>query len=507
MSLKKIQSALISVYYKDNLEPIVKLLAENNVEIFSTGGTQKFIEDLGAPVTAVEDLTSYPSIFGGRVKTLHPKVFGGILHRRELDADVQQAGQYEIPSIDLVIVDLYPFEETVASGAEEQDIIEKIDIGGISLIRAAAKNFKDVLIVSSREQYGAIENILKDKGCATDLSDRKLFAAKAFDISSHYDSAIFNYFNQNDEVSSFKQSIRHKQVLRYGENPHQQGAFYGNLSSMLEQLNGKELSYNNLVDIDAAVALIEEFDETAFAILKHTNACGVATASSVKEAYKRAFAADTVSAFGGILITNKKVDKAAAEEMHALFFEVLIAPDFDEDALELLKQKKNRILLKQKHNLNTKKQFKNLLNGIIEQDRDLKTDQLSDLKTVTEKEPTEAEKTALVFASKVCKHTKSNTIVLARDGQLLASGVGQTSRVDALKQAIGKAKEFGFDLKGAAMASDAFFPFPDCVEIANGEGIKAVIQPGGSIKDQDSIDFCNKNDMTMVFTGIRHFKH
>ena len=507
MSLKKIQSALISVYYKDNLEPIVKLLAEQNVEIFSTGGTQKFIEELGAPVTAVEDLTSYPSIFGGRVKTLHPKVFGGILHRRELQADVQQADQYEIPSIDLVIVDLYPFEETVASGAAEQDIIEKIDIGGISLIRAAAKNFKDVLIVSSREQYSEVENILRNKGCATDLSDRRSFAAKAFDISSHYDTAIFNYFNKTEETNSFKQSIRQKQVLRYGENPHQQGAFYGDLSSMLEQLNGKELSYNNLVDIDAAVALIEEFDETAFAILKHTNACGVATANNVKEAYKKAFAADTVSAFGGILITNKKVDKEAADEMHSLFFEVLIAPEFDESALEVLKQKKNRILLKQKHKLNSKKQFKSLLNGVIEQDRDLKTDQVSDLKTVTEKVPTEAEKTALVFASKVCKHTKSNTIVLARDGQLLASGVGQTSRVDALKQAIVKAKEFGFDLNGAVMASDAFFPFPDCVEIANGEGIKAVIQPGGSIKDQDSIDFCNKNDMTMVFTGIRHFKH
>lgn len=507
MSLKKIQSALISVYYKDNLEPIVKLLADNNVEIFSTGGTQKFIEDMGVAVTAVEDLTSYPSIFGGRVKTLHPKVFGGILHRRELDDDVKQADQYEIPSIDLVIVDLYPFEETVASGAAEQDIIEKVDIGGISLIRAAAKNFKDVLIVSSREQYGDVENILREKACATDLADRKLFAAKAFDISSHYDSAIFNYFNQDDQIKSFKQSIRENQTLRYGENPHQQGSFYGNLSSMLEQLNGKELSYNNLVDIDAAVALIEEFDETAFAILKHTNACGVATAESVKEAYIKAFEADSVSAFGGVLVTNKPVDKVAAEEIHSLFFEVLIAPEFDEDALEVLKQKKNRILLKQNHRLNTKKQFKSLLNGVIEQDRDLKTDQIEDLKTVTEKVPTEAEKRALLFASKVAKHTKSNTIVLAREGQLLSSGVGQTSRVDALKQAIHKAREFGFDLNGAVMASDAFFPFPDCVEIASGEGINAVVQPGGSIKDQDSIDFCNKNDMTMVFTGIRHFKH
>ncbi|UII34770.1 bifunctional phosphoribosylaminoimidazolecarboxamide formyltransferase/IMP cyclohydrolase [Fulvivirga ulvae] len=507
MSLKKIKSALISVYYKDNLEPIVRLLAKNNVQIFSTGGTQKFIEDLGVEVTAVEDLTSYPSIFGGRVKTLHPKVFGGILYRRELDDDQKQADEFEIPSIDLVIVDLYPFEETVASGASEQDIIEKIDIGGISLIRAAAKNFKDVLIVSSREQYTDVEQLLRAKEGATELTDRKLFAAKAFDMSSHYDSAIFNYFNGNGEVGSFKQSLRDKKVLRYGENPHQEGAYYGDLDSMLEKLNGKELSYNNLVDIDAAVSLIEEFDDTAFAILKHTNACGVATGSTVKEAYERAFAADTVSAFGGVLITNKTMDKDAAEAMHSLFFEILIAPDFTEDALEVLKQKKNRILLKQQYKLNTKKQYKSLLNGVIEQDRDLKTDALEDLKVVTKKAPAEEEKSALIFASKVAKHTKSNTIVLAKDGQLLASGVGQTSRVDALKQAIHKAKTFGFDLNGAVMASDAFFPFPDCVEIAYSEGVRSVIQPGGSIKDQDSIDFCDKNNMAMVFTGIRHFKH
>ncbi|UII22932.1 bifunctional phosphoribosylaminoimidazolecarboxamide formyltransferase/IMP cyclohydrolase [Fulvivirga ligni] len=507
MSLSKIKSALISVYYKDNLEPIVKLLHENGVQIFSTGGTQKFIEDLGVEVTPVEDLTSYPSIFGGRVKTLHPKVFGGILHRRELSDDVEQAKEFEIPSIDLVIVDLYPFEETVASGAGEQDIIEKIDIGGISLIRAAAKNFKDVLIVSSREQYTDVEEVLKANGCATTLADRKKFAAKAFDISSHYDSAIFNYFNAEEEVPSFKQSYREKKTLRYGENPHQRGAFYGDLSAMLEQLNGKELSYNNLVDVDAAVSLMEEFDDTAFAILKHTNACGVATGSSVKEAYQRAFAADTVSAFGGVLITNKPVDKAAAEEMHSLFFEILIAPDFTGEALEVLTQKKNRILLKQTQKLKTTKQFKTLLNGIVEQDRDLKTDQMEDLKSVTKKAPTAEEKESLLFASKVCKHTKSNTIVLVKDGQLLASGVGQTSRVDALKQAIEKAKSFNFTLDGAVMASDAFFPFPDCVEIASGEGISAVIQPGGSIKDQDSIDFCDNNDMAMVFTGVRHFKH
>ena len=507
MSLVKIKSALISVFYKDNLEPIIKLLAKHGVEIYSTGGTQKFIEEQGVKVIPVEEMTTYPSIFGGRVKTLHPAIFGGILYRRDLESDVKTAGEYNIPSIDLVIVDLYPFEETVASGASEADIIEKIDIGGISLIRAAAKNFKDVLIVSSREQYKDVEALLYEKDCATDLEDRKLFAAKAFDMSSHYDSAIFNYFNKDQGLNVFKLSVRNGNTLRYGENPHQEGKFFGNLEEMLEQLNGKELSYNNLVDIDAAVNLIEEFDETAFAILKHTNACGVATGSTVKEAYIKAFAADTISAFGGVLITNKPVDKAAAEEMNSLFFEVLIAPSFDEDALELLKGKKNRILLKQKMQLTAQKQYKSLLNGVIEQDRDLKTDTLEDLKTVTKVAPSESDKRALVFASKIAKHTKSNTIVLAKEGQLLSSGVGQTSRVDALQQAIQKAKVFGFDLNGAVMASDAFFPFPDCVEIANNEGIKAVVQPGGSIKDQDSIDFCDKNDMAMVFTGVRHFKH
>lgn len=507
MSLKNIKSALISVYYKDNLEPIVRLLAQHNVQIFSTGGTLKFIQDLGVDVTAVEDLTSYPSIFGGRVKTLHPKIFGGILYRRELADDQEQADEYSIPAIDLVIVDLYPFEETVNSEASEEEIVEKIDIGGISLIRAAAKNFKDVLTVSSREQYNDVEQLLQEKNGATTVEDRRLFAAKAFDISSHYDSAIFNYFNKGGETESFKRSYRKKEPLRYGENPHQEGAFYGNLSDMLEQLSGKELSYNNLVDIDAAVSLIEEFDETTFAILKHTNACGVACGDTVKEAYQKAFAADTISAFGGVLITNKPIDKAAAEEMQALFFEVLIAPDYHADALEILKKKKKRILLKQRRSINTKKQFKNLLNGVIVQDRDLKTDGPDDLKTVTERAPTAAEVDGLLFASKIAKHTKSNTIVLARGRQLLSSGVGQTSRVDALKQAIEKAKAFNFDLNGAVMASDAFFPFPDCVEIAQAEGILSVIQPGGSIKDQDSINFCNKHDMAMVFTGIRHFKH
>jgi len=409
----------------------------------------------------------------------------------------------------LVIVDLYPFEQTVASGAAEQDIIEKIDIGGISLIRAAAKNFKDVLTVSSREQYDEVTSLLKEKSGSTDLADRRKFAARAFDISSHYDSAIFNYFNQEENIGSLKVSERESKVLRYGENPHQQGSFYGNLAEMLEQLHGKELSYNNLVDIDAAVALIDEFEEkeTAFAILKHTNACGVAIASSVKDAYLKALEADPVSAFGGVLITNQTVDAAAAEELHKLFFEVLIAPGFADDALEILKGKKNRILLVQKHPITASRQIKTLLNGIIEQDRDLKTDASEDLKVVTKRATTAEENEALLFASKVCKHTKSNTIVLANKDQLLASGVGQTSRVDALKQAIVKAKSFNFSLEGAVMASDAFFPFPDCVEIAQGEGITAVIQPGGSIRDQDSIDFCDKHDMAMVVTGFRHFKH
>lgn len=504
----KIKSALISVYYKDNLAPIVKLLHAQGVKIYSTGGTQQFITDLGIPVTAIEDVTGYPSILGGRVKTLHPKVFGGILQRRGHEQDEAQVAEYAIPAMDLVIVDLYPFEETVASDASEEDIIEKIDIGGISLIRAAAKNFKDVLIVSSREQYAALELLLQEKNGETSLTDRKLFAAYAFDISSHYDTAIFNYFNKDEALKYFKRSERQANPLRYGENPHQEGIFYGNLSEMFSQLNGKELSYNNLVDVDAAVNLIEEFsDDTAFAILKHTNACGMATGSTVKEAYLKAFEADTLSAFGGVLITNKTVDVDAAEALHSLFFEVIIAPDFTEEALDILKQKKNRVILQQNKGLEGKKMFKNLLNGVIVQDRDLETETIEDFKGVTKRATTDEENKALVFAAKICKHTKSNTIVLAKEGQLLASGVGQTSRVDALKQAIEKAKVFGFNLHGAVMASDAFFPFPDCVEIAHDAGIKAVVQPGGSIKDQASIDFCDAHGLAMVFTGIRHFKH
>ncbi|MEB2775036.1 bifunctional phosphoribosylaminoimidazolecarboxamide formyltransferase/IMP cyclohydrolase [Algoriphagus sp. D3-2-R+10] len=508
MATKKIQSALISVYYKDNLEPIIALLKKHGVTIYSTGGTQKFIEEQGAEVIPVEELTSYPSIFGGRVKTLHPKIFGGILYRRDNDGDVAQAGEYDIPAIDLVIVDLYPFEETVASGAPEADIIEKIDIGGISLIRAAAKNFKDVTIIASKDQYTELEGRLTTQEGATTLADRRYFAAQAFQVSSNYDTHIFNYFNREENIPALKVSETKAKALRYGENPHQNAHFYGNMDDLFDQLNGKELSYNNLVDVDAAVNLIAEFKgETAFAILKHTNACGVALAPTVKEAYQKAFDADTTSAFGGVLVTNQTVEKDAAEEMHSLFFEVLIAPDFTEEALEVLKGKKNRILLKQKMDLPGTKMIKTLLNGVIEQDKDLATETKADFTVATKKAPTEAEKDALVFAAKICKHTKSNTIILSNENQLFSSGVGQTSRVDALLQAIEKAKAFGFDLNGAVMASDAFFPFPDCVEIAYKAGITAVVQPGGSIKDQLSVDYCDENGIAMVMTGVRHFKH
>ena len=508
MALKKIQSALISVYYKDNLEPIIALLKQHGVKIYSTGGTQKFIEEQGSEVIPVEDLTSYPSIFGGRVKTLHPKVFGGILYRRDNEGDLAQASEYDIPAIDLVIVDLYPFEETVASGASEADSIEKIDIGGISLIRAAAKNFKDVIIIASKDQYSELEQKLAAQNGGTTIEDRRYFAAQAFQVSSHYDTHIFNYFNQVENIPSLKVSENKSKALRYGENPHQSAFFFGDLEALFDQLNGKELSYNNLVDVDAAVNLIAEFKgETAFAILKHTNACGVALAPTVKEAYQKAFAADTTSAFGGVLITNQTVDQEAAEEMQSLFFEVLIAPAFTEDALTVLKGKKNRILLVQKMELPGTKMMKTLLNGVIEQDKDLATESKANFTVATKKAPTEAEQDALVFAGKICKHTKSNTIILSNDTQLFSSGVGQTSRVDALLQAIAKAKAFGFDLNGAVMASDAFFPFPDCVEIAREAGITAVVQPGGSIKDQDSIDYCDAKGMAMVMTGVRHFKH
>jgi len=508
MQRKKIQSALISVYHKDNLEPIIRLLDQQGVTIYSTGGTQSFIEGLGVKVTAVEDLTSYPSILGGRVKTLHPKIFGGILNRRDNESDQQQIAEFDIPSIDLVIVDLYPFEETVASGADDASIIEKIDIGGISLIRGAAKNFNDVIIVPSMKQYGKLTSLLEEKGGESDLEDRKYFAAASFEVSSHYDSAIFNYFSESTDMNALKISESSSKTLRYGENPHQEGTFYGDLEALFDQLNGKELSYNNLVDVDAAVALIEEFkEETAFAILKHNNACGIATAPSTKEAYLKALAADPISAFGGVLITNKAVDLETANELHKLFFEIIIAPSFDADALEVLKQKKNRIILIQKETTLPKQQCKTLLNGFIAQDIDKKTETFDDLTFASKRTPSQEEIEAMLFANKLVKHTKSNAIILATKDQLFASGTGQTSRVDALEQAIAKAKHFGFDLSNAVMASDAFFPFPDCVEIAHNEGIKAVIQPGGSIKDQESIDYCDSKDMAMVITGTRHFKH
>lgn len=508
MATRKITRALISVYYKDNLEPIIHRLGKAGVEFVSTGGTQQFIEKLGYPVTPVEKLTGYPSIFGGRVKTLHPAVFGGILFRRNDASDNEQASQYGIGPLDLVIVDLYPFEETVAAGGTDDEIIEKIDIGGISLIRAAAKNHEDVVIVASRTQYGGLLELLDKNNLQTETADRKRFAAMAFDVTSHYDSAIFGYFNNEQSLPAFKASHSSGMPLRYGENPHQKGIFYGNLDELFEKLQGKELSYNNLVDVDAAVDLVQEFKgETAFVIIKHTNACGVATGRTVKEAYQKAFQADTLSAFGGVLVTNKEVDKDAAEAMNPLFFEILIAPGYTQDALSLLQAKKNRIILRQKQELRRKKQVKSLLNGLIEQDYDWKTDEPADLKVVTVRQPSEEETRGLLFASKICKHTKSNTIILAVEGQLLASGVGQTSRVDALRQAIEKARAFGFSLQGAVMASDAFFPFPDCVEIADQAGIRAVIQPGGSIKDKDSITFCDEHNMAMVFTGYRHFKH
>ncbi|MCB0628750.1 MAG: bifunctional phosphoribosylaminoimidazolecarboxamide formyltransferase/IMP cyclohydrolase [Saprospiraceae bacterium] len=509
MAAKRIQSALISVFYKDGLEPIIKELDRLGVTIYSTGGTQKFIEDLGVKVEAVEDLTTYPSILDGRVKTLHPKVFGGILARRE-DSHLAQLEQYEIPELDLVIVDLYPFEETVANTEEESAIIEKIDIGGISLIRAAAKNYRDVAVVPSKAEYGMILEMLQTKDGVTDLADRKELARRAFKISSHYDTAIFNYFDENQtEDRAFKQSILTSQTLRYGENPHQEGVFYGDLDQMFEKIGGKELSYNNLVDIDAAVALMREFKDAkpTFAVLKHTNSCGVATRDTILQAWKDALAGDNISAFGGILIANTTIDLMTAEEIDKIFYEVLIAPAFDADALELLTKKKKRILLRIKDFTVQPRTFKSLLNGVIEQDTDLKIEQADELKVVTKTAPTAEQIEDLIFANIVCKHLKSNTIVLAKNQQLMGMGCGQTSRVDALKQAIIKARAFGFDLEGAVMASDAFFPFPDCVEIADEAGIVAVTQPGGSIKDQDSIDYCDAHQMSMVMTGVRHFKH
>ena len=503
---KKIKTALVSVFHKDGLDDIIKMLHADGVEFLSTGGTQSFIESLGIPCNAVEDLTGYPSILGGRVKTLHPKVFGGILNRRDNQTDIEQVAAYEIPSIDLVIVDLYPFEQTVASGADEAAIIEKIDIGGISLIRAAAKNFNDVAIVASKGQYGILLDILKRNGAKTTLEDRRLLAREAFAVSSGYDSAIFNYFD-GGEGSAFRAAVNGNKSLRYGENPHQNGAFYGDFEAMFEQLHGKEISYNNLLDIDAAVSLIAEFDETTFAVLKHNNACGIASRETILDAWTAALECDPVSAFGGVLIANRPIDMATAQEVNKIFFEVIIAPGYAPEALEVLKQKKNRIILIQKRPNTATKQYRSLLGGVLVQDRDLHTEQPQELRQATDRAVEEDRIADLLFANKIVKHSKSNAIVLAKNRQLCASGVGQTSRVDALCQAIEKAHSFNFDLNGAVMASDAFFPFPDCVEIAHKAGVDAVIQPGGSVRDQETIDYCNANGIAMVMTGIRHFKH
>ncbi|MCB2221341.1 MAG: bifunctional phosphoribosylaminoimidazolecarboxamide formyltransferase/IMP cyclohydrolase [Bacteroidetes bacterium] len=504
---KKIKSALISVYHKSGLDEIIKKLNDLGITIYSTGGTYAFIQSLHVEAKTVESLTDYPSILGGRVKTLHPKVFGGILGRRDVQEDMDQFKNYGIPEIDLVIVDLYPFEQTVAMTDTEQEIIEKIDIGGISLIRAAAKNFKDVIIVPSEDQYADLLKLLNESNGFSTLEDRKRFAAAAFNVSSHYDTAIFHYFSKDNDTSAFKVSLKSGEILRYGENPHQMGVFYGNLSKIFQQLHGKAISYNNLGDLDAAVNLIRDFDEPTVAILKHNNACGLASRNSLIEAWKDALAGDPVSAFGGVIITNQTVDAVTAGEINKLFFEIILAPAYDKKALEILESKKNRIILQKNAYDLPGRQFRSLLNGVVAQDADQKTETAEDLKVVTKKAPSEYEISDLVFANKIVKHTKSNAIVLVKNKQLCGSGVGQTSRVDALKQAIAKAGEFGFDLNGAVMASDAFFPFADSVEIANQAGIKAVIQPGGSIRDQDSIDFCNDHEMAMVFTGTRHFKH
>lgn len=503
---KTIKSALISVFDKHDLDLIVKILNNNGVKIYSTGGTYDFIKSMGVDATKVEDITGYPSILDGRVKTLHPKIFGGILAIRDNEDHVAQTIQYDIPQIDLVIVDLYPFEKTVATVNDEAQIIEKIDIGGISLIRAAAKNYNDVLIVSNKGQYQELCNILSENKCTTTLEIRKKFAREAFCTSSQYDSAIFNWFD-NYENTALKISENDFTPLRYGENPHQQAKYFGHFDEMFQKLHGKEISYNNLLDIDAAVNLMNEFEDITVAILKHNNACGIATRSTLLEAWETALACDPVSAFGGIIIANRPIDHEVAEKINKIFFEVIIAPDFTKEALDILEQKKNRIILIQKHNKVSKYVVRSAVNGFLAQERDVKQETPEDLTPVTKTTPTSAEINDLIFANKVVKHTKSNAIVLAKNYQLLASGTGQTSRVDALKQAIEKAKSFGFDLEGAVMASDAFFPFADSVEIAHKEGISAVIQPGGSIRDEETINYCNDNGMAMVFTGIRHFRH
>jgi phosphoribosylaminoimidazolecarboxamide formyltransferase/IMP cyclohydrolase len=503
---KKAHSALISVYSKDGLSPLLEKLSQLGIRLYSTGGTQTYIEQLGYQVTPVETLTSYPSILGGRVKTLHPKIFGGILNRRGHEGDAIELEEYQIPEIDMVIVDLYPFEDTLASTSDENEIIEKIDIGGISLIRAAAKNYRDVIVVASKNEYSFLLELLAEKNGESSIEDRKWLAGRAFDISSHYDSIIYKYF-AGTGTSSLKLSVQQQKVLRYGENPHQKGVFHGNLDGLLKQLHGKDLSYNNLLDIDAAISLIADFTETTMAILKHNNACGIASKGSTELSWKAALEADPISAFGGVVISNALIDESTAKEIDKIFFEIIIAPAFSDEALKILKQKKNRMILLQIANAVSLKQIRTVLNGVLEQDRDASVEGKENMKIVTQKKPSAEEFEDLEFANIVVKHTKSNAIVLAKNKQLLASGTGQTSRVDALKQAIEKAQRFGFSLEGAVMASDAFFPFPDCVEIANKAGINAIIQPGGSIKDQDSIDYCDKNGISMAITGIRHFKH
>ncbi len=504
----KIKKALISVYDKEGLDEILATLNQLNVSFISTGGTKEHIEKLGYECESVEDATGYPPILGGRVKTLHPKVFGGILYRRNDESDKKTVKSYDIPSIDLVIVDLYPFEKTLESNASHEEIIEKIDIGGISLIRAGAKNYNDVIMVASKKQYSALLKLLKDKNGASDLNDRKWFAKEAFGISSAYDSAIFSYFTDKDDLSSFRVVANEGKKLRYGENPHQEGYFYGDFNTMFTQLNGKEISYNNLLDIEAATELMADFDETSIAVIKHNNACGMASRDSLLQAWKDALAGDPISAFGGVIIANKEVDKEVAEEINKLFFEIIIAPSYSLDALEILKQKKNRIILKQKQTAGEPNyKYRSLLNGVLAEQKNTSVQAASDLKVVTNTAPTANETEDLLFANKMVKHLKSNAIALVKNKQLVGIGTGQTSRVDALNQSIDKAKQMDLSIDGAVMASDAFFPFPDCVEIAHKAGITAVIQPGGSIKDGDSIDYCNENKLAMVTTGVRHFKH
>lgn len=505
--MKKIKTALISVFYKTGIDTIVTLLKQNDVQIYSTGGTYDYIHAFDPSVKTVESLTGYPSILGGRVKTLHPKVFGGILGRTHLVSDQKEMAEYEIPAFDLVIVDLYPFEETVATTDDEGKIIEKIDIGGISLIRAGAKNFNDVVIVPSRDYYGELIEILEKQHGETSLEDRRRFASYAFSVSSHYDSAILNWFVKDQEEQPLRICEEKATALRYGENPHQKGTFYGDLDAMFEKLHGKELSYNNLLDLDAGLNLLREFDTPTFAILKHNNPCGLACRATVKEAYLAALAGDPVSAFGGVLVCNRPIDKEAAEEINKLFIEVIVAPHYEDGVLDILFSKKNRVVLRLKEDIFSKKTVKTALNGFLLQDRDLHTETADDFKVITTKAPTEAEVEDMVFANKIVKHSRSNAIVLAKGKQLYASGIGQTSRVDALRQAIEKARSFNFDLKGAVLASDAFFPFKDCVELAHEAGITAIVQPGGSVRDQESIDCCNENGISMVFTGFRHFRH